>query len=282
MLKACITRLERLGGHMSLFQKALFTVLSLATSYTSLGVAQSSCEGTNRIVCTEQLRNTSTTPFAPLDLSHAGMLSLGIFDQAQVDAMVAESIIQFRLAYGIDFDQTTNPSVIIAPGGIRVIPGLAQMIPYINNPVDQDYYVTVDTKHEKRVGKWIQVSVGQLVIFTSSGSIIDPSVPNNGAIYSLNDNWFYGYNMFLKKGANWSKSRNREIITSRSYQLGQTFQNQWNNTEIFVTLKCLDEHNNEGTCLAPTAFLRIPEGAGGTTFADNLNYYRWRKDDCAN
>jgi hypothetical protein len=259
---------------MTFIRKTLCAALSVAASFSSLAVADI---GNDRIVCAEQLRNTVTEPFVPLDLNHAGMLGLGIFTQNDVDTMVTTAIEKFRDSYGINFDENTNPSVIVATGGIRVIPGLAQMIPYINNPPLQDYYVTIDTQHRNREGKWIQVSVGQLVVFTSTGTITtDPAAPNEGAKYKPNDNWFYGYNMFLKKDGIWSKPSHREIITSTSYQLGVTFPNQWNKTEIFVTLKSVDEDSNEGICLAPTAFLNIPEGSTGTSFADNLNYYIWK------
>lgn len=267
---------------MNFFKKVSLAVLSFSAACSFLTAGGGKCTGIDRIICTQQER-LATTPFNPLDPDHAGMLSLNsdytpIFNESDVEIMVQEAIVRFRDAYGIDFDENTNPNVTVLTGGIRVIAGLAQMIPYINNAPEENYYVTVDTCNPDRVNKWIQVSVGQLVVFSATGTIPnDPLVPNSGAQYKPLNNWFYGYNLLVKKGKDWSKKKNKETITSTSYQLGLLTPNQWNAQDILVTLSSADEDENQGLCLAPTAGLRIPQGSTGTPYSENVNYFVWKK-----
>lgn len=265
---------------MDLFRKTFFLALSSGAFLFSTATCGDHCEGKNRTVVWQQHRHTVTEPFMPLDPNHARMLALGneeIFTQEDAIAMDEMAVLKFRLAYGIDFDPNTNPSVQVFDGDIRVIPGVAQFIPYINNPPAEDIIITADTRHPERERKWIQVSVGRFVIFTANGTINNPSVPNNGAIYKPNSLWFHGFTLFLKKDSNWGEKKNREKVTLTSYQLGETFPNQWNFGELLVTMNCVDKKGNEGLVAFPTNVHKVPAGSTGINFAENFGVYSWEK-----
>src|SRR5262249_2920651 len=144
----------------------------------------------------------------------------------EIEAMDQEAILRFRNDYGIDFGAVAKNAL-----GIRVIPGLAQMVPILNDPLNPDgtparnSFIVVDTKFDDRVGSWIHISFGAFVFFTSNGFIDVDNVPNDGAQFTTNSIWFHGFSMFAKKEPNFPQ--HRELVKNTSYQLGQLFDNQW-------------------------------------------------------
>jgi hypothetical protein len=212
-------------------------------------------------------------PSIPLDPNHQAMLASGLYTQAEADAMTEEAIVDLLTKYGVDF-RLSNPNVELDPTtGVRTIDGLAIFLPTVIGANEQ-FFLVADTKYpdRARTHRWFDVEYGQIVLFTSSGMFT--SGTHAGATYEANDLFSYGDINLLKKGANWQKKQNREVIKSRTSNLTKQSTNQWGFRQFNIALDLIDEDGHEGLYLAATAVLKEPV-VTGTNFLKNRPVMTW-------
>lgn len=206
-----------------------------------------------RIITTSQDR--TNIPSNPLDANHELMLTLG-YTQEDADALDVEAIADLKAKYNVDFTNVTPNA-----SGIRVIPGVATLLPYAFGG-NENISIIQDTKYPERVDshRWFNIEVGQICLFSGSGVVSGGEY--NGATYKAGDIYFFGEINFLKKGANWASSNNREVFKLRCTNLANTVLNQWGDAEYHVKLHAIDKNDNEGFGVAATAVVRRPPADG--------------------
>ena len=200
-------------------------------------------------------------PVVPLDPNHQGMLGLGVYTQADADAITADAIADVLTKYGIDFSDF-NPHVVVdSSTGIRLLPGLAVFLPTIIGS-NEDFFVVSDTRHPERghTHRWFSVEVGHIILFTANGTFAFGT--NAGAQHQANDLFTFGEANYLKQGADWTNPANREVVTFRTSNLSKQSVNQWGNPHYNIALDAFDEEGNQGLYLAATAVLKEPVVTG--------------------
>jgi hypothetical protein len=200
-------------------------------------------------------------PVVPLDPNHQGMLNLGVYTQADADAITADAIADVLAKYGVDFSDSNSNVLMDASTGIRLLPGLAVFLPIIIGS-NEEFFVVSDTKHPERdnTRKWFSVEVGHIILFTGSGTFA--SGTNAGAQHQANDLFTFGEANYFKKGADWTNPANREVVKFRTSNLSKQSINQWGNPHYNIALDAFDEDGNRGLFLAATAVLKEPVVTG--------------------
>jgi hypothetical protein len=212
-------------------------------------------------------------PTIPLDPNHQAMIASGLYTPAEAEAMTEAAIGDLLTKYGVDF-RLSNPNVELEPAtGVRTLDGLAIFLPTVIGANEQ-FFLVEDTKYPERARthRWFEVEYGHIVLFTSSGTFT--SGTNAGATYEANDLFSYGEINLLKKGADWQKKHNREVIKFRTSNLTKQSTNQWGISQFNIVLDLLDEEGREGLYLAATAILKEPV-VTGTNFLKERPVMTW-------
>jgi hypothetical protein len=274
---------------MKLFNTMLIGILSLTGSFLNANeVPPADATRYDRII-TVAKQNYVYTPASPLDPNHALMRSLGIFTEAEIDLLDAETLTEFYDQYGIDMSNS-NPNVIFDPStGVRVLPGVVTLLPStLGTVADQNWVVVIDTKHPKRDYKWVHYHFANLAIFSKSFTVAAGT--KAGATVKPGDIYFRGVFVHAKAGADPAIAKNCETFQTRSIKLTSQSNNMWNLIEYYLSYEIYDSYNNRGYVLSVTSEVNIPANGTGVPHVQGRHVMTWEhvpeideinEEDCA-
>lgn len=216
-------------------------------------------------------------PF-PEDPFHAKMLATGLYTAADAIAMDNAAAAEFLRLYGIDFNPTTNLSVVVNPiNGRRTIPGFpATWFSYFS---ENDAFVVYDSKNPLRgkVFPWVNNKYGIQILFGSTIAPIDiASGVNQGGVFQASSLFSFGDFNYIRVGSNPHYPINREVIKYQTSNLSYSHLNQYLQGQFTVTLQVTDEDGNVGKYIGTTEIYKDPLGISGQNFLRENPVSTWR------
>jgi len=203
-----------------------------------------------------------------LDPNHTGMVSSGLYTNAQATALRNDAIFYCIQQFGIDFTTGT-----VLPNGIIVLPSFT-MIPYKSGG-DNSIHVASDSAHPLRglVGDWHGYQYGELIVPTTSGTF--PGGIHAGESFVLGDLLtYFDYNL-IKLDAVPIIPFTREILTARSPWPGKTVINSQGYADFFAKLEMVDSEGN--VAYYSEGIMLIKDVVTGITYSNTRVVATWPK-----
>jgi len=207
---------------------------------------------------------------AVTDPNHAAMISTGLYNQTQVNALRADAFAYFNNTFGIDF----SVGFVLANGTI-VLPNFI-MIPYSNLHTSA-VHVSFDSAHMDRGSdaSWYGYQFGELVVALTAGLITGGT--HIGDNYGAGDIMtLFDYNLMKTDGNPPSPDVQREILRARTPWIGKNISpNSQGYSDSPSKLEVVDEDGNVGFYAENIMFIKYVDT--GLIYDRTRSVLTWNK-----